>query len=189
MDTPITRAEHEEFRRAMEAENQRLADEDRRQNRRIELVEENIRQIGALTTSVEKLAANMESMVKELEKQGKRLDVLESRDGEMWRKVTGHVITVIIGVVLGYIFTQIGIYNEGSKTKGGNSMSKKTETWLKAAGIRAVKTFAQSAVAMLPAAAAITAVDWGVVAGTAALAAVASLLTSLAGLPELDTER
>ena len=68
-------------------------------------------------------------------------------------------------------------------------MSKKTETWLKAAGIRAVKTFAQSAVAMLPAAAAITAVDWGVVAGTAALAAVASLLTSLAGVPELDTER
>ena len=53
-------------------------------------------------------------------------------------------------------------------------MSKKTETWLKAAGIRAVKTFAQSAVAMLPAAAAITAVDWGVVAGTAALAAGAS---------------
>lgn len=68
-------------------------------------------------------------------------------------------------------------------------MSKKTETWLKAAGIRAVKTFAQSAAAMLPAAAMITAVDWGVVAGTAALAAAASLLTSLAGLPELDTER
>lgn len=64
-------------------------------------------------------------------------------------------------------------------------MSKKTETWLKAAGIRAVKTFAQSAVAMLPAAATITAVDWGVVAGTAALAAVASVLTSLAGLPEV----
>lgn len=68
-------------------------------------------------------------------------------------------------------------------------MGKKTETWLKAAGIRAVKTFAQSAVAMLPVAATITAVDWGVVAGTAALAAAASLLTSLAGLPELDTER
>lgn len=64
-------------------------------------------------------------------------------------------------------------------------MSKKTETWLKAAGIRAVKTFAQSAVAMLPAAATITAVDWGVVAGTAALAAAASVLTSLAGLPEV----
>lgn len=109
MDTPITRAEHEEFRRAMEAENQRLADEDKRQNRRIEALEESVRQIGALTTSVEKLALSIESMVKEQEQQGKRLEVLEGRDGEMWRKVTGHVITVIIGAVLGYIFTQIGI--------------------------------------------------------------------------------
>ena len=60
MDTPITRAEHEEFRRAMEAENKRLADEDNRQNKRIEVLEENVRQIGALTTSVEKLALSME---------------------------------------------------------------------------------------------------------------------------------
>lgn len=64
-------------------------------------------------------------------------------------------------------------------------MNKTTTQWLKAAGIRALKTFAQSAAAMLPAAAAITAVDWTVVTGTAALAAVASLLTSLAGLPEI----
>lgn len=109
MDTPITRAEHEEFRRAIETENKRLADEDKRQNRRIEALEESVRQIGALTTSVEKLALSIESMVKEQEQQGKRLEVLEGRDGEMWRKVTGHVITVIIGAVLGYIFTQIGM--------------------------------------------------------------------------------
>lgn len=64
-------------------------------------------------------------------------------------------------------------------------MSAKTILWLKAAAIRAVKTMAQTAVAMLPAAATIQEVDWLVVAGTAALAAVASLLTSLAGLPEL----
>lgn len=67
-------------------------------------------------------------------------------------------------------------------------MSKKMKEWLRAAGIRAVKTFAQSAVAMLPAAATITAVDWKVVAGTAALAAVASILTSLTGLPEVEKE-
>ena len=109
MDTPITRAEHEEFRRAMETENKRLADEDKRQNRRIDLLEKNIGQLGTLAASVEKLAANMESMVRELEKQGKRLDTLEGRDGEMWRKVTGHIVTVIIGAVLGYIFTQIGM--------------------------------------------------------------------------------
>lgn len=60
-------------------------------------------------------------------------------------------------------------------------MSKK---WLKCAGIRAVKTAAQTAVAMLPAAAAINQVDWKIVIGTAALAFVASMLTSLAGIPE-----
>ncbi len=65
---------------------------------------------------------------------------------------------------------------------------KKYKAWAKAAGIRAIKTMAQTAVAMLPAAATITAVDWKTVAGTAALAGVASLLTSVKGLPELKTE-
>ena len=61
----------------------------------------------------------------------------------------------------------------------------KTKRWLKAAGARSVKTMAQSALALLPASAMITAVDWKVVIGTAALAGVASMLTSVAGLPEL----
>ncbi|WP_148459013.1 holin [Anaerostipes faecis] len=56
--------------------------------------------------------------------------------------------------------------------------------WGKAAGVRAVKTMAQTAVAMMPAAATITAVDWKTVAGTAVLAGVVSVLTSVAGLPE-----
>lgn len=63
-------------------------------------------------------------------------------------------------------------------------ISKKAQKWLKAAGIRAVKTMAQTAVALLPAAATITQVDWMTVIGTAALAGVASVITSLAGLPE-----
>lgn len=58
--------------------------------------------------------------------------------------------------------------------------------WWKKAGVRAAKTMAQTALAMLPAAATITAVDWGTVIGTAALAGVASFLTSLVGLPELE---
>lgn len=57
--------------------------------------------------------------------------------------------------------------------------------WWKAAGIRAVKTMAQGAVALLPAAVTINAVDWETVLGTAALMGIASILTSLAGLPEL----
>lgn len=60
--------------------------------------------------------------------------------------------------------------------------------WIKAAGVRAIKTVAQTAVALLPAAAMITDVDWRVVLGTAALSGVASLLTSLAGIPEVKVE-
>ena len=58
--------------------------------------------------------------------------------------------------------------------------------WLKAAGVRATKTVAQTAVALIPAAATITAVDWKIVIGTAALAGITSLLTSVAGLPEVE---
>lgn len=60
--------------------------------------------------------------------------------------------------------------------------------WARRAGIRALKTMAQTAVAMLPAAATIMEVDWRTVAGTAALAGVASLFTSIKGLPELELE-
>ncbi|MCI8525603.1 MAG: hypothetical protein HFF17_06700 [Oscillospiraceae bacterium] len=64
----------------------------------------------------------------------------------------------------------------------------KAKNWWRAAGIRAIKTMAQTAVALIPAAATIAAVDWKTIAGTAALAGVVSLLTSLAGLPEVTAE-
>lgn len=102
MSNPISRAEHEEFRKRLEEEN-------RRQDKRIELLEENVREMSKLTTSVEKLATNMGSMVKEQEKQGRRLEALESRDGEKWRKVSGYVITAVVGIVVGFIFTQLGM--------------------------------------------------------------------------------
>lgn len=68
---------------------------------------------------------------------------------------------------------------------------KKNEYWInwsKAAAIRAAKTFAQTAVASIPVAVSINEVQWMHVLGVAALAAVLSLLTSVAGLPEVDTE-
>lgn len=58
--------------------------------------------------------------------------------------------------------------------------------WIKKAGIRAVKTVAQTAVALIPASATIKAVDWKVVVSTALLAGIVSLLTSVKGLPEVD---
>ncbi len=64
-------------------------------------------------------------------------------------------------------------------------MSGRTTDWLKAAGIRAVKTMAQTAVAAIGTAAALGEVDWTIAMSSAILAGVLSLLTSAAGLPEL----
>ena len=64
-------------------------------------------------------------------------------------------------------------------------MNEKIKTWLKAAGIRAIKTVAQTAVASIGAAAIISDVNWVVVLSASALAGVLSLLTSVAGLPEI----
>lgn len=60
--------------------------------------------------------------------------------------------------------------------------------WIKAAGIRAIKTVAQTAVATIGTAAVMGNVDWVMVASASALAGVVSLLTSIAGLPELDNQ-
>lgn len=62
---------------------------------------------------------------------------------------------------------------------------KKFNKWLKAAGIRAVKTMAQTAVATIGSAAVISAVDWKVTVSATILAGILSLLTSVAGLPEV----
>lgn len=57
--------------------------------------------------------------------------------------------------------------------------------WLKAAGVRAIKTIAQTAVATIGTTAVLTEVDWLIVVSTSALAGILSLLTSVAGLPEV----
>ena len=67
-------------------------------------------------------------------------------------------------------------------------MKEKFALWIKAAGVRAIKTVAQTAVATIGTAAAMGNVDWLLVGSASLLAGILSLLTSVAGLPELKTE-
>lgn len=64
----------------------------------------------------------------------------------------------------------------------------KFQKWIKAAGIRALKTVAQSALATIGTTALLSEIDWRIVASAAVLAGILSLLTSIAGLPELKEE-
>ena len=98
----ISREEHQEFYKRIKKENHR-------QNRRIEMLEETVQQIGKLTASVEKMATSLQGMVREQEQQGKRLVALESRDGEMWRKVVTYAVTALAGAVIGFVVKQIGM--------------------------------------------------------------------------------
>lgn len=100
--TPITRAEHEEFCKRVEAE-------DNRQNKRLEILEEQTKQFTDLVLSVRELAQSVKQLAETQKAQGEKLDELESRDGEMWRKVSGYIITSVIGLVVGYLFHKLGL--------------------------------------------------------------------------------
>lgn len=65
-------------------------------------------------------------------------------------------------------------------------MSEYTKNWWKAAGTRAVRTVAQTALATVGTAVVLAAVDWRMVASASLLAGLLSLLTSIAGLPEVE---
>lgn len=102
MDSPITRAEHEEFCKRIDAENNR-------QNQRIKFLEEQTKQVTEIALSVRELAQSIKQMAETQKEQGEKLEKLEEQDGEMWRKVVGYIVTAIVGIVIGFVFKQIGM--------------------------------------------------------------------------------
>ena len=100
MDEPISRGEHEEFAKRIDAQ-------EKRQDKRLEMLENTVREIGALTLSVQRRAQSLESMVAEQERQGRRLQALEDRDGEKWRKLMGYIATALTSGAVTLLLSQI----------------------------------------------------------------------------------
>lgn len=86
-----------------------MEEDHERTSKRLSILEETVKRIGELTVSIEKLATNMQNMTDVQKEQGQKLEALEARDGQMWRKVVGHLVTSIISIIVGYLFAQIGI--------------------------------------------------------------------------------
>lgn len=87
----------------------RMKEEDDRQNYRINNLEKAVEENRNLALSIERLTISVQSMVQEQKTQGKRLEALENRDGEKWRKAASYVLTTILGIIVGYIFKKIGM--------------------------------------------------------------------------------
>lgn len=109
MEDDVSRREHQEFEARMKVEHKRLDDENTRQNKRLEMLEQQLLGLSALTTSVEKLAVNVEVIGKELTRQGNRLEELESRDGERWRQAMGYMLAAVIGAGCTAVIARLGV--------------------------------------------------------------------------------
>ena len=95
----VTLEVHNEFEKRIKAE-------DDRQNKRIELIEQKQAQISELVASVKVLAANVESIAKEINEQGLRLKEIEGRPAKRWETVVSCIITGLIGAALSYFLTR-----------------------------------------------------------------------------------
>lgn len=102
MDSPITRAEYEEFRRRIEGEYNR-------QEKRIELLEGQTGQFINIAISVKELALSVKQMAETQKAQGEKLERLEDQDAEMWRQVIRYTVIAIVGIVIGFVFKRIGM--------------------------------------------------------------------------------
>lgn len=83
--------------------------ENKRQNRRLDIIDSTLSQLNELTISVQNLATSMKHMLDIQTEQNKRLEELENRDGEKWRSISMYVLTALIGAVIGFVLKQVGI--------------------------------------------------------------------------------
>lgn len=154
---------------------------------RMEEQEEQNKVIQDLVMSVQKLALTMEAMVKEQSMQGERLKNLrmnQLKDGiQQKNSIYDNHKRCCRSIGNGAYFYDCITINQ---IKEDFTMKNRDwKEWIKRAGVRALKTVAQTFVATVGSAAVLGAVNWPVVFSASALAGILSLATSVAGLPEL----
>lgn len=102
MDEFVTLALHNEFA-------DKIKQEDERQNKRISLLEESMKQIYDLNTSVEKIAMSIETLTTEIGEQNKRLKAIEDKPSQNWDKFIWLIGGVVLTAIVTFILKQIGI--------------------------------------------------------------------------------
>lgn len=103
----LTRVEYEAYKEVVHKEHEILVLENTRQNERLALLESKMEGIKDLTISINQLATNMQHMLEELKAQGKRLESLEAKDGDMWRSLIKGAIGVVASLIIGFIFGKL----------------------------------------------------------------------------------
>ena len=98
----VTVEEHKEFAARIDAE-------DERQNKRISMLEESMKQIYILNTSVEKIAMSVETLTHEIGEQNKRLKAIEDKPVQNWDKLIWLVGGAVISAVIAFAIKQIGL--------------------------------------------------------------------------------
>lgn len=101
MDGVLTRAEHNEFAKRMEAEHDR-------QNKRISDLENAVDQNSKLIVSIEKIATNVENLQKQYVSLSDDVESIKNRDGDNWRKMLWFVGTTVVGIIIGFLLKQFG---------------------------------------------------------------------------------
>ena len=86
---------------AVKAEFQRVHDEDNRQNHRLDNLETNVKQLNDLVLSIQRLTLSVESLTKEVQKQGDRLDEIEHAPLESLAGVKQTILNTLVGVIIG----------------------------------------------------------------------------------------
>lgn len=103
----ITQQVHDEFAARMKTEHERLAEEDKRQNHRIDDLEESVKEIHKLTVSMERMSANMQSMLEAIERQGNliekqtsRIDDMEREPAGRWKGIKNKAVDTVVNAIV-----------------------------------------------------------------------------------------